>query len=126
MKKKNTELSTKFTVAKGRNVKSTVFSFQQDAMITLYCPKYCVVNMLSTMHSQPEIDITSDQNLSIILLYNKIKGTVDTSDKLVRSYYAKRMTRKRPLAFIYYMIDVIAINAFVSWKEIIHENATCA
>jgi len=28
-----------FTVAKGWNVKSTVFGFQQDVMIASYCPK---------------------------------------------------------------------------------------
>ena len=57
-----------FTVAKGRNVKSTVFGFQQDAMIASYCPeKNRVVNMLSTMHSQPEVDITSYQKPSIML-----------------------------------------------------------
>ena len=54
-------LLTEFTVAKGQNVKSTVFSFQLDAMIALYCPKTNrVVNMLSTMHSHSEIESTSD------------------------------------------------------------------
>ena len=56
-----TVLTTEFTVAKGRNVKSTVFGFQLDAMIASYCPKKNrVVNMLSTMHSHPEIECTSD------------------------------------------------------------------
>ena len=82
--------------------------------------------MLSTMYSQPEIDITSDQNPSIIFFYNKTKGSVNTLDKLVKSYSTKRKTRKRPLAFIYYMIDVSAINAFVVWKGINHVNATSA
>ena len=78
------------------------------------------------MHSQPEIDITSNQNPSIILFYNKTKGSVDALDKLVRLYSTKRMTRKRPLAFIYYMIDVSAINEFVVRKGINHVNATSA
>ena len=34
MRKNKPELPTEFTVDKGRNVKSTVFGFQQDAMIT--------------------------------------------------------------------------------------------
>ena len=42
MRKNNPELPTEFTVAKGRNVKSTVFGFQQDAMIASYCPKKTV------------------------------------------------------------------------------------
>ena len=48
----------KFEVAKRRNVKSTVFGFQQDAMISSYCPKKNrVVNMHLTMHNQPQIDV---------------------------------------------------------------------
>ena len=86
MRKNKPELPTEFTVAKGRNVKSTVFGFQPDAMIASYCPKTNrVVNMLSTMHSQPEIESTSDQKPSIILFHNKTKGGVDTLDKMVKS-----------------------------------------
>jgi len=36
--------------------------------------------MLSTMHSQPEIETTSDQKPSIIMFYNKTKGGVNTLD----------------------------------------------
>jgi len=39
MRKNNPELPMEFTVAKGRNVKSTVFDFQQDAIIASHCPK---------------------------------------------------------------------------------------
>ena len=42
MRKSKPELPMEFTVAKGRNVKSTVFGFQQDAMIASYCPKKTV------------------------------------------------------------------------------------
>ena len=86
MRKNKPEFPTEFTVAKGRNVKSTAFGFQLDAMIASYCPKANrAVNMLSTMHSQPEIGSSSDQKPSIILFLNKTKGGVDTLDKMVRS-----------------------------------------
>ena len=39
MRKNKPELPMEFTEAKGRNVKSIVFGFQQDAMIASYCPK---------------------------------------------------------------------------------------
>ena len=39
MRKNKPELPMEFTVAKGRNVKSTVFDFQKDAMIASRCPK---------------------------------------------------------------------------------------
>ena len=98
MRKSEPELPTEYTVAKGRNVQSTVFSFQLDAMIASYCPKTNrVVNMLLTMHSQPEIESTSDQKTSIFLFYNKTKGGVDTLDRMLRSYSIKHMTRRWPL-----------------------------
>ena len=85
-RKNKPEFLAEFTVAKGRNVKSTVFGFQLDPMIASYCPKKNrAVNMLSTMHSQPEIESTLDQKPSIILFHNKTKGDVDTLDKMVRS-----------------------------------------
>ena len=123
MRKNKPEVPMEFTVIKGRNVKSTVFGFQQDAMIASYCTKKNrVVNMLSTMHSQPEINITSDQKPSIIRFFKKTKGGVDTLDRMVRSYSTKRITRRWPLVLFYNMIDVSAINAFIIWQEIKHGN----
>ena len=79
MRMSKPELPTEFTVAKGRNVKSTLFSFQLDAIIASYCPKTNrVVNILPTMHSQPEVESTSDQKPSVILFHNKTKGGVGT------------------------------------------------
>ena len=114
MRKSKPEPPTEFTVAIGRNVKSTVFGFQLDAMIASHCPKTNrVVNMLSTMHSQPEIESTSDQKPSIILFHNKTKGGVGTLDRMLRSYSIKRMTRRWPLVLFHNMIDVSTINAFM-------------
>ena len=111
MRKSKSELPTEFTVAKGRNVKSTVFGFQLHARIASYCSKTNrVVNMLSTMHSQPEIESTLDQKSSIILFYNKTKGGVDTLDRMVRSYSTKRTTRRWPLVLFYNVIDVSTVN----------------
>ena len=72
-----------------------------------------VVNMLSKMHSQPEIKSTSDQKTSIILFYKKTKGGVDTLYRMVKSYSTKRMTQRWPLVLFYNMNDVSAINAFI-------------
>ena len=80
-------------MAKGRNEKSTVFSFQHDEMIESYCSKKSrLVNMLLTMNSQPDIESMSNQKPSIILFYNKTKDGVDTLDRMVRSYTTKGMT----------------------------------
>ena len=117
------EYPTEFTVAKEWNVKSTVCGFQQDAMIASYYSKENrVVYMLSRMHSHPETESTSDQKPNNILFYNKIKGGVDTLDRMVRSYSTKRTTRRWPLVSFYNMIVVSVINAFIIWQGIIHED----
>ena len=95
-------------------MKSTVFGFQLYAMIASNCPKTNrVFNMLSTMHSHPEIENTSDQKPSIILFHNKAKGGVGTLDRMLRSYSIKRMTRRGGLVLFHNMIDVSTINAFI-------------
>ena len=95
-------------------MKSTVFGFQQDPMIALLCPKKIrAVNILSMMHSQPKIESTSDQKPSIILVYKKTKGDIDTLDGMVRLYSIKRMTRRWPLVLLYNKINVSAINALI-------------
>lgn len=120
LRKNKPELPPQFTVAKGREAKSTLFGFQDDAMIASYCPKkYRIVPMLSTMHSQPDIDAnSSDQKPEVILYYNATKGGVDTLDRMVRTYTCKRMTRRWPVVLFYNMIDVSAVNAFIVWLEL--------
>ena len=123
LRKNKPELPLQFTMAKGREVKSTLFGFQNDAMISSYCPKKnCVVPMLSTMHLQPDVAATSDKKPEVILYYNSTKGGVDTLDRMVRTYTCKRMTKRWPVALFYNMIDVSAVNAFIVWLEINSES----
>ena len=87
IRKNKPELPAKFTVAKNRTAKSTLFGFQKDAMIASYCPqKNCIVNMLSTMHSQPEVDEGSaNKKPTVVLFYNSTKSGVDKVDRMVRT-----------------------------------------
>ena len=75
------------------------------------------------MRRQPEIEITLDQKPSIMLFYNKTKGGIDTLDRMMRSYFTKRMTGKWPLVLFYNKIDVSAINAFIICQGINHANS---
>ena len=106
-------------MAKGRKVKSTLLGFQNDAKMASYCPiKNCVVPMLSTMHSQPDVAATFDKKPEVILYYNSTKGSVYTLERMVRTYTCKRMTRRWPVALFYNMIDVSAANAFIVWLDL--------
>ena len=79
IRKNKPELPPQFTVAKGRDITSTIFGFQNDATIASYCPKKdCVVNMRSTMHSFAEIASNSaEKKPKVILYYNSTKSGVD-------------------------------------------------
>ena len=124
IRKNKPELPPQFTVAKGREIASTIFGFQNDAMIASYCPqKDLVVNMLSTMHSLPEVaSNAAEKKPEVILYYNSTKSGVDILDRMVRTYTCKRMTRRWPVALFYNMIDVSAVNAYILWQQLQGEN----
>ena len=85
-----------------------------------------MVNMLSTMHPLLDISSTSrEKKPEVILYYNSTKSGVDILDRMVRTYTSKRMTRRRPVALFYNMLDVSAVNAYVVWKQLQGENSSC-
>ena len=124
IQKNKPELPPQFTVFKGRDITSTLFGFQNDAMIASYCTqKDCVVNTLSTIHSLPKIASKSaEKKPEVILYYNRTKSGVDILDRMVGTYTCKRMTRRWPVALFYNMIDVSAVNAYVVWQQLHDEN----
>lgn len=68
--------------------------------MTSYVPKKNrSVVLLSTVHNDTAIVETLKNKPEIVVYYNKTKGGVDTVDKLVRTYTAKRQTRRWPFAF---------------------------
>ena len=95
-------------------------------MVASYCPKNnCIMNMLSTMHSQPEVDEgLANKKPMIVVFYNSTKSGVDIVDRMVRTYSCKRMTRRWPVTLFYNMIDVRAVNAFIIWLALNGENSS--
>ena len=83
-----------------------------------YCPKKAyVVNMLSTMHSFPEIVSNyARKKPEVLLHYNKTKSGIDTLDRMVRTCTSKRMTRRWPVAVFDNMIDVSGVNARINYE----------
>ena len=122
IRKDKPELPAKFTAAKNRTAKSTLFGFPKEAMIA---SKNCIVNMLSTMHSQPEVgEGSANKKPMVVLFYNFTKSGVDIVDRMVRTYSCKRMTRRWPVTLFYNMIEVSAINAFIVWLALNGENSS--
>ena len=117
VRKNRVELPPELVNVKGRQALSSLFAFHKDATIVSYCPKKGkVVTLMSSMHSQGEIDVTSPKKKpAMILEYNATKGGVDTSDQMLRLYSTKRMTRRWPVAIFNNMLDVSALNAYIIW-----------
>ena len=115
IRKKKPELPAKFTVAKSRTAKSTLFGFQKDAIIASCCPKKnYIVNMLFNKHSLPEVyESLANTKQTVVLFYNSTKSGIDILDGMVRTYSCKRIIRRWPVTLFYKLIDVSAINAFI-------------
>ena len=120
IRKNKGELPVEFTNSKKRTPYTTLFGFKKEAMILSYCPKKGkVVTLLSTMHSQPDIDnSTKELKPEVIRCYNSTKFGVDTMDQMVRCYGIKRKARRWPLVLFYNMIDISAMNAFIIYHTL--------
>lgn len=66
------------------------------------------MNLLSTLHHNPEVSNREDKKPQIILDYNKCKGGVGTLDKVVSCYTCKRKTNRWPQVVFSNMLDISA------------------
>ena len=96
IRKNKPELPLEMVSTKERKPFTTMFGFQQDCMIVSYCPKKNkIVNLLSTLRSEPKVDTSNERRKpEVILTYNETKAAVDTMDQMTRTYSCKRKTRR--------------------------------
>ncbi|XP_071042565.1 piggyBac transposable element-derived protein 4-like [Parasteatoda tepidariorum] len=124
LRKDKREIPEEFTVAKGREVNSSVFGFQKDITAVSYIPKKgkCVV-LLSSMHNDDAIDTETGNKKKkpeIISFYNLTKGAVDVVDEIEANYSAARITNRWPMVIFYSILNIAAINA----RIILHSTKT--
>lgn len=96
---------------------SSMFAFTKDHTIVSYTPsKGKAVILLSTEHHD---DLVADEKFNnkphIILHYNDTKGAVDTTDKMVKQYSARRICNRWPMAIFGQILDIAALNAYILW-----------
>ena len=89
-------------------------------MIFSYFPeKGKVVTLLRTIHSDEGTKSPAPKKKpEVISYYNATKGGVDAMDQKVRWFTFKRKTRRWPLAILYCMLDISALNAFIIWTSL--------
>lgn len=94
-----------------------VYEHKLQAVMLSYVPRrYRFVTLLSTYHNVVSINENSEQKKpNIIEDYNKTKSGVDTMDQMVATYTCKRKVNRWPMAVFCNMLDVSALNAFVTF-----------
>lgn len=71
------------------------------------------VLLLSSAHDNLRISSRIDKKPDIILDYNSGKGGTDLMDSRIEDFTCKRKTRRYPLIFLFDMLDVSLLNAFL-------------
>ncbi|XP_051158549.1 piggyBac transposable element-derived protein 4-like [Leptopilina boulardi] len=113
------ELPPTFVQTKSRAVKSTLFGYQQNAVLLSHVPKKNKsVVLVSTVHDTGEIDHSTGEKFlpEIISFYNSTKGGVDVVDKLSAKYNVARDTYRWPLVIFFGILNVAGINSFVIYS----------
>jgi len=118
MRSNKREIPAEMQKSRRREVKSSLFGFNDQLTLVSYVPKKNkAVILLSSMHHDDTISEENDRKPDIILHYNDTKSGVDNLNHLVRTYTCKRGTRRWPLCLFMNMLDVAAVAAYVIWMD---------
>jgi len=121
LKKNKREIPTCFLDTKNRQICSTKFGFgDNNCLLLSYVPKKGKnVMMLSTMHTQGDIDPNSgDKKLpEVISFYNMSKGGVDVVDELKGEYSVSRNSHRWPLTVFFSLLNIAGINSQIIYKS---------
>jgi len=121
LKKNKREIPTCFLDTKNRQICSTKFGFgDNNCLLLSYVPKKGKnVMMLSTMHTQGDIDPNSgDKKLpEVISFYNMSKGGVDVVDELKGEYSVSRNSHRWPLTVFFSLLNIGGINSQIIYKS---------
>lgn len=121
LRKNKKELPVLFTsLNKERDCPSSIFGFTSKATLVSYKPKKNkVINLLSTMHTDGQIDVRSGDAIKpeIVTFYNKTKFGVDMSDALQKAYSVSRIANRWPLAIFFFILNIAGVNSCIVERE---------
>lgn len=125
IKKNKREFPPEFTDVKYQKRKnaSSLFLFHDDVTAVSYKAKKKLVTLISTMHSNSEINQSTGKP-EIIMTYNSTKGGVDSFDQMCNHMNCGRKTKRWPMAFFYNMINIAGINAYVIYLHNFYRDRT--
>ncbi|XP_052745784.1 piggyBac transposable element-derived protein 4-like [Bicyclus anynana] len=106
------EIPGKLKNSRSRAIGTSMFCYDGDKTLVSYKAKSNkVVFVLSTIHDQPNIEVTTGKP-EIIHFYNSTKGAVDTVDQMCSNMCVNRKTNRWPLCTFYNMLNLASINAY--------------
>lgn len=119
IRKNKPDLPAQFLQAKGREIHSSIFGFQEGYTIVSYVPKKGkVVLLISSLHHDDSVDNNSEKKLpEIISFYNFNKCGVDVVDELSASYNVSRNSRRWPLTIFFSLLNTAGINSAIIHRE---------
>lgn len=104
-----------------REVGSYKFGFTKNVTIVSCVPKKNKsVILIPSMHQNDKVDESTNKS-DIILHYKSTKGGVDSVDQMCSVYSSSRRTNRWPMPFLYRILDMSALNAFIIQQT--HQNA---
>ena len=118
LRKNKKEIPNEFQPNRQRAIESSLFGFSKNLSLVSYVPKKSrAVLVLSTHHHEAVVSSEKDgKKPEIILLYNQLKGGVDTADHLIENFSCRRKTNRWTFNVLQYLLDVAAHNAFCLYK----------
>lgn len=103
---------------KNRAVYSTIFGFKDKVSLCSYVPKKNkAVIMLSTTHSDTQINDDVKSKPVMITDYNRYKVGVDLMDQMLGKYSCQRKSRRWPLAFFFNMLNIAGLGSYIVYME---------
>ena len=129
LRKNKKEIPVEFQPNSKRAIESSLFGFSTNLSLVSYVPKKSkAVLVLSTHHHDVMVNASVANKPESILLYNSLKGGVDTADHLIENFSCRRKTKRWTFNVMQYLLDVAAHNAFCLYKTknpIVFEKNKC-
>lgn len=114
VRKNKTDTPNELKLSKHRKENSSIFCFTKNISMVSYIPKKNrMVHLLSSQHADNSVSNEAHSKPVMIMDYNRTKGAVDNSDKLIREYSCGRRTERWPFRIFMNMVDIAAMNAFI-------------
>ena len=115
VRKNKRELPPEF-VASNRPEHSSLFGYNDGVQIvsSMARSKKCVI-MVSTMHSDNGVELDNKEKPHAIRDYNATKCPVDRIDQMANTLTTRRKTRRWPMTIFFNILDIAAINSYISW-----------